>query len=323
MLLAPILKPLHRAAISPVLSPNLYATPLTPNKPLSPKTISPRSPTRSQHARQPSFNSQALHATAPITTAQDLLKDVMSGFTVGTKNLAPPAPQSKLTHRPNHSIWSASPHEQSQLYSGNQNAPLTQIYQTSPRQYPNLQPSQDLSQQSIWSSSYPTQSPNSQHNLVGALPSASFVPSPHMSLSVGTIGQRPPPQHQQQYHQRIPSGTSQQFMPLHQPQQDPFAYSSSVVQPPIRRPEQLLSSSLSGPKLSHGGFGGGSTDSYNMGHYHSAGSVGPQSYLSPMSQIWGNSGWNHSVIRIFLWKVDPLLSQFDVYLTCAYTRYGL
>ncbi|KAF9541343.1 hypothetical protein CPC08DRAFT_770626 [Agrocybe pediades] len=316
-----------RAGASPA-SPKVLATPGTPNTSLFTSkslSLSPRSPPHAQHSRQPSFTSQSPRTSVPgTTTAQDLLNEVLNPnkFTAPNRGLPPPvAPQPstpqfkplfapELSHRPNQSIWSASPHEQSQMYSTNtnQNMPSVQIYQTSPRQYAALQPPpQDLSQQSIWSSSYLTQSQNSQHNLVGALPSAPFAPQPYLKPA-GPIDQRAPPVYQQQQQQQQPllpqhhrtlSSGNPQFMPLHQAhhqQQDPFSYASSMNQPPIHRPEHLMSpSSLSGPaQLSQGGFGGGGPgDMYNLGgHYRSPPVVGQQSYMSPppMSQVWGNSG---------------------------------
>jgi protein SMG7 len=298
-----------RATVSPVLSPRGHVTPLTPVKPmLSPKSLSPRSPTHYPLAK-PALTSPAIaHPPAPATTAQDLLNDVM-GFSTASRTigggLLPPssestAPQpkflfgSELSHRPSQSIWSASRDEQPLMYPGNGNSPNApgggsnggHIYQTSPRQYSAPLGSQDLSQQSIWSS-YTTQSPNSQQNLVGALPSAPFAQPPQPMLVGG----------QSQLHQRVPSSSvAAQLFPTHnQVQHDPFAY-STPLQPPIHRPEHTMASPLNSP-LMHSSLGGsgGPTQYYasSPSAYHSRQlsmhdpRVVPQNY---MSQIWSHTG---------------------------------
>jgi len=299
-----------RAPISPVLSPKAHPTPLTPVRPiLSPQNLSPRSPTHYQPAKL-AFNTPAVaHPPAPATTAQDLLNDVMG---LSSKTLSggflPPlestAPQpkflfgSELSHRPSQSIWSASRDEQPLMYPGNGNSPKVpvgggggHIYQTSPRQYSAPLGSQDLSQQSIWSSSYATQSQNSQQNLVGALPSAPFAQLPQPMLVGG----------QRQSHQRVPSSSvAAQLFPTHnQVQHDPFAY-SAPPQPPIHRPEDTMSPSSSGylnSPLMHSPLGGsGGPAQYYASPpllYHSRQlsmhdpRVLPQNY---MSQVWSNTG---------------------------------
>ncbi|KDR77107.1 hypothetical protein GALMADRAFT_429038 [Galerina marginata CBS 339.88] len=307
-----------RATISPALSP-LHASPLTPIKPLlSPKilSLSPRSPTHYQPIAKPAFINPVTHVPAPATTAQDLLNDVMgvgnSSRSLGGNLIQPAdsistAPQpkflfgSELSHRPSQSIWSASVDEQPLMYTGNSNhnsvhGGAGHIYQTPPRQFAVAPGSQDLSQQSIWSSSYPSQSQNSQHNLVGALPSAPFAPAPQSMLTNGAIGHR-------QQHQRIPSGpvAAQLFQSHNQLQHDPFAY-SSPTQPPIHRPEHMIAPSNAGylaSQLIQGGFNGGPTEYYTSSNtgYHSREismhdpRVVQQNYMSPtMSQVWSNHG---------------------------------
>ncbi|KAF8957499.1 hypothetical protein BDZ97DRAFT_2079119 [Flammula alnicola] len=58
----------------------------------------------------------------------------------------------------------------------------------------------DLSQQSIWTSSYPSQSQNSQQNLVGALSSTPFAHPVQTMLPSASVTQR-------QQHHRIPSSS--------------------------------------------------------------------------------------------------------------------
>ncbi|KAF8960934.1 hypothetical protein BDZ97DRAFT_1760391 [Flammula alnicola] len=310
-----------RASISPTLSPSLYATPLTPVKPmLSPKALSPRSPTHYLPAIPSTFSPLVAPPPAPATTAQDLLNDVM-GFNGASRPLTgsllphiesiSTAPQpkflfgSELSHRPSQSIWSASRDEQPLMYTGNGgNAPGAHagghIYQTSPRQFSAaLGTSQDLSQQSIWTSSYPSQSQNSQQNFVGALPSTPFAQPPQTTLSSTSVNQR------QQHHHMPSSSVAAQLFPNHsQVQHDPFTY-SSPIQPPIHRPKHNLSSPSSGylnsplPLGSLGGHGAPPTQYYTSAPsgYHSRQlsmhdpRVTPQSYMSPpMSQVWGNTG---------------------------------
>uniref|UniRef100_A0A8H7XU36 Protein SMG7 n=1 Tax=Psilocybe cubensis TaxID=181762 RepID=A0A8H7XU36_PSICU len=306
-----------RAPISPALSPITRVAPLTPVKPIiSPKGLSPRSPTHYQPIKQPSFTTPATHAPAPqaVTTAQDLLNDVMGLATVGrvinpahvpsTESVSTaPQPQflfgSELSHRPSQSIWSASEDEQPLMYSGNTSNSTAQsgghIYQTSPRQFAISPASQDLSQQSIWSSPYPSQlTHNSQQSLGGGLPPAyshshSHPPQPMLS-PVGMA---------QRQHQRVPSASvAAQLFPNHiQSQHDPFAY-APPIQPPIHRPEHILSpqSGYINSHASQQSFGGGSTEYYASSNpaYHSRQlsmhdpRVGHVSV--PMSQIWSHTG---------------------------------
>ena len=296
----------RRATVSPMLSPRNHVTPLTPVKPLlSPKSLFPRSPTLYQLGKPALTTPAGAHPPAAVTTAQDLLNDVM-GFSTASRTIGgglvlpsseSTAPQpkflfgSELSHRPSQSIWSASRDEQPLMYPGNGNPPGGgsggHIYQTSPRQYSAPLGSQDLSQQSIWSS-YTAQSPNSQQNLVGALPSAPFAQPPQPMLVGG----------QSQLHQRVPSSSvAAQLFPTHnQAQHDPFAY-STPSQPPIHRPEHTMAvSSLNSP-LMHSALGGngGPTQYYasSPSTYHSRQlsmhdpRVVPQNY---MSQIWGHTG---------------------------------
>lgn len=307
-----------RATISPALSPTVRAAPLTPVKPplLSPKNLSPKSPTRYHPIKQASISAN-LTPVAPqgppaATTAQDLLNDVMglgSPHRNLTGNLGQPsnsistAPQSQflfgseLSHRPSQSIWSASVDEQPLMYTGTSNNTSTQhsgghIYQTSPRQFAVAPGSQELSQQSnIWTSSYQSQSQNSQQSLGGALPSAQFALPPMLPTSG------------RQAHQRVPSSSVpvQNFGNHHQAHLDPFAY-TPPVQAPIPRPQHMLSpsSGFLNSTLSQGGFGGGSSADYyaspNPG-FHSRQMpmhdprIPQHNYMSPpMSQIWGHTG---------------------------------
>jgi len=343
-----------RSSLSPTLSPVLHPAPATPVKPmLSPKNISPRSPTHYQSAKITSFG-----LSAPIppgtTTAQDLLNDVMGmGMSSGHRSIngGPHQPfeqpkflfGNELSHRPSQSIWSASLDEQPLMYSGNgssanggpnglagpgnghaNNIPTNHpganlhssgnlsggsIYQTPSRQFPVVHGSQDLSlsQQSIWSSSYSSNSQNSQQNGVGALPSAPFAQPPQIGLG-GHGG-----------HNRIPSASlSSQLYSNHkinnQINLDPFGYTSPVMQQaPIHRPEPNLSSSgYLSSSIGHGSlppigaasglglaFGGPTGQAYytspNQGYHTRQLSmhdprVGQQSYMSPVSQVWGNNG---------------------------------
>ncbi|KAF8805580.1 hypothetical protein BYT27DRAFT_6658955 [Phlegmacium glaucopus] len=292
-----------RANISPVFSPSVLATPITPVKPtLSPKVVSPRA-----------FNAPPLAPAVPTTTAQDLLNDVInfgggasSGRTISgngiSESTAPQPPflfGSELSNRPSQSIWSASRDEQPLRFAGNGNA-SGQIYQTSPRQFPPavVSPSQDLSQQSIWSSSYPTQSQNSQQYLIGALPSASFAQPPHSTL-IGGGG-----------HHRLPSASvASQLLPTHNlTQNDTFAYASPTSQhrQPVLNAEPHLAPTSSGyldsSLITGGGFGGSGgiaaaqyyTTSGGASYHHSrqVSMHDPrQNYLSPpMSQMWSNIG---------------------------------
>lgn len=297
---------LLRANISPVFSPSVIETPVIPVKAtLSPTIVSPRS-----------FNAPPLAPAVPTTTAQDLLNDVInfgggggggSGRTLSgngisiSESTAPQPPflfGSELSHRPSQSIWSASRDEQPLRYAGNGNA-SGQIYQTSPRQFPPAvaSPSKDLSQQSIWSSSYPSQSQNSQQYLAGALPSASFAQPPHSTPIGGGSG-----------HHRLPSASmaSQHFPSQSLAQNDPFVYASPTSQhrQPVLSAEPHLSPTYSGYSslVTGGGFGG--SGSVAAAQYYTTSGGSPyhhsrqvsmhdprQNYLSaPMSPMWSNMG---------------------------------
>ena len=269
---------------------------------LSPKIVTPRS-----------SNPQPAPAAAvvPTTTAQDLLNDVInfgagviSNRTTGgiSESTAPQPPflfGSELSHRPSQSIWSASRDEQPLLYSGNGSAP-GQIYQTSPRQFAAVIPSpQDLSQKSIWHSSYSNQSQNPQQYLIGALPSESFAQSPHSTLIGGGGG-----------HHRRPSSsmTAQLFPTQNLAQNDSFVYTSPTLQhrqpvlgvkPPTSTSDYLNSSGF-------GGSGGVTAAADAAAQYYTTTTSGSPSYhhsrqvsvhdprrdyLSPpMSQMWSNMG---------------------------------
>ena len=272
---------------------------------LSPKIVTPRSSNPPPAPAAP---------VVPTTTAQDLLNDVInfgagggSGRTMsGISESSAPQPPflfgSELSHRPSQSIWSASRDEQPLLYSGNGSAP-GQIYQTSPRQFAAVIPSpQDLSQKSIWHSSYSSQSQNPQQYLIGALPSESFAQSPHSTLIGGGGG-----------HHRRPSSsmTAQLFPTQNLAQNDSFVYASPTLQ--HRQPVHSSKPQLPPPSSSDylnpsrfGGSGGGitaadataqyyTTTTSRSPSYHHSRQVSMhdprQDYLSPpMSQMWSNMG---------------------------------
>jgi protein SMG7 len=326
-----------RPSASPIRSPIAQASPLTPVKPIpisSPKAVSPRSPTYYQPAKSTAFTVPLAPLPPPATTAQDLLHRVMglggppnSGLSSQTHHTLSPVESvyagsrsellfgSQLSHHPNQrpsqSIWSASRDEQPLMFNGNSGNVSashsgghgSHIYQTSPRQYaagPALLPSQDMSQPSIWTPSYPSQSQNSQQNYVGALPSASFAQPPQMMLSSpGSGGSQ-----RQQQHQRMHSSSTQNFQLHNHLQNDPFAY-SPPSQLPIQRPQQNLGGSASGymhaplPLSALGGHGGAPSQYYTTppATFHSRGvsmhdpRLAQQNYLSPpMSQVWSNTG---------------------------------
>lgn len=284
---------LFRGNISPTFSPSALATPITPVKPtLSPKVVSPRS-----------FNVPTPAPAMPTTTAQDLLNEVISfggGGRVANGNAisestAPQPPflfGSELSHRRSQSIWSASCDEQPLRYAGNGNS-SGQIYQTSPRQFAPtaVSPTPEFSQQSIWPSTYSSQSQNSQQYLTSALPSASFSQPPHSTL-IGGGGQ----------HHRLPSSSvAAQLFPTQS--NDPFAYASPTSQHQQlvvgAEPHLSLSSSgyLSSPLVA-GGFEGSDASQYyatsGSTSYHHSRQISMhdprQNYLPPMSQIWSNMG---------------------------------
>ena len=260
---------------------------------LSPKNVTPRSSNPPAPAAP----------VVPTTTAQDLLNDVInfgagggSGRTLSgiSESTAPQPPflfGSELSHRTSQSIWSASRDEQPLLYSGNGSAP-GQIYQTSPRQFAAvMSPSQDLSQKSIWPSSFSSQSQNSQQYLIGALPSESFAPPPHSTL-IGGGG-----------HHRQSSSMTGQFFPTQSlAQNDPFVYASPTLQhrQPVLSVKSLLPPTSS-DYLNSSGFGvsGGVTDAAAQYYttsgspsYHHSRQVSMhdprQDYLSP--PMWSNMG---------------------------------
>ncbi|KAF8173689.1 hypothetical protein BJ912DRAFT_1033967 [Pholiota molesta] len=236
-----------RPSASPIRSPIAQASPLTPVKPIpisSPKAVSPRSPTYYQPAKSTAFTS----------------------------------------------IWSASRDEQPLMFTGNSGNVSashsgghgSHIYQTSPRQYaagPALLPSQDMSQPSIWTPSYPSQSQNSQQNYVGALPSASFAQPPQMMLSSPAYA----------------LASTQNFQLHNHLQNDPFAY-SPPSQLPIQRPQQnsavrlrdICTRRFRAPSQYY---------TTPPATFHSRGvsmhdpRLAQQNYLSPpMSQVWSNTG---------------------------------
>ena len=299
-----ILKILHiillRGNISPTVSPSILTTPITPVKPmLSPKIVSPR------------FSNPPAAPAAPVvptTTAQDLLNDVinfgagggsgrtMSGISESTAPQPPFLFGSELSHRPSQSIWSASRDEQPLLYSGNGSA-SGQIYQTStsPRQFAAVIPSsQDLSQKSIWPSSFSSQSQNPQQYLISALPSE----PPHSGGGGGNGG----------HHRHTSSSMTAQLFPNQSiAQNDPFVYASPTLQ--HRQPVLGVKSQLpptSSSYLNPSGFGNpGVTAAADAAQYYTTASGSPsyhhsrqvsmhdprQDYISPpLSQMWSNMG---------------------------------
>ena len=291
---------LRRGNISPTVSPSVLATPITPVKPvLSPKNATPGS-----------FNPPAPAApVVPTTTAQDLLNDVinfgagggsgrtMSGLSESTAPQPPFLFGSELSHRPSQSIWSASRDEQPLLYSGNGSAP-GQIYQTStsPRQFAAVMSSSQ--EQSIWASSFSSQSQNSQQHPIGALPSESFAQPPHSTLIGGGGG----------HHRRPSSSMTAQLFPTQSlAQNDPFVYASPTLQhrQPVLSVKPQLPPTSSSDYLNSSGFGGVTaatdaaaqyytTTSGNSTYHHSrqVSMHDPRhDYLSPpMSQMWSNMG---------------------------------
>ncbi|KAF9484119.1 hypothetical protein BDN70DRAFT_850450 [Pholiota conissans] len=316
----PSASPVVRSPISP-------PTPLTPVKAIaSPKALSPRSPTYYPAKPTAAFNIPSAPLPTPVTTAQNLLQHILSpsgqtnrGLSSNTHNLshADPLSQHGPIQRPSQSIWSASIDEQPLMYSGNGAGATTvhstghggQVYPTSPRQYgPALLPSQDLSQPSIWASSYASQSQNSQQNYVGALPSAPFAQPPQMMMtSPGGV-----PNQRHQTHQRIPSSSlsGQTFLSQSHVQHDPFAY-TSPTQLPIQRPQHNMAASTTGymnmtaSPLSLSALGShvnaGAPNQYytsppatfhaRQASMHDPRAAAQQNYLSPpMSQVWSNIG---------------------------------
>jgi protein SMG7 len=295
-----------RGNTSPTFLPSVLATPVTPVKPmLSPQNVTPRS-----------FNPPAPAPVVPTTTAQDLLNDVinfgggggsgrtMSGISESTAPQPPFLFGSELSHRPSQSIWSASRDEQPLRYSGNGSA-SGQIYQTSPRgQFAAvMSPSQDLSQQSIWPSSYSGQSQNSQQYAAGA--SASFAQPPHSTL-IGGGGR-------QLHHRHTSSSMTAQLFPTQSlAQNDPFVYVSPTLQhrqPVINaepQPSPTSSGYLDSSLVTGSGFGGsgGVAAATTAAQYHTTSGGNfyshsrqvsmndpRQNYLSPlMSQMWSNMG---------------------------------
>jgi hypothetical protein len=254
---------------SPSLSPNFQATPITPMKPvLSPMAQSPTSPTYPR----PGLPTN-LGTPAAATTAQDLLNDVLNGFSTAARsnsgNLLPTidsvstAPQPQLlfgSDGPRQSIWSTSKDE-APLF-GNVSNPQSsgQSYTTSPRQFMGgLPPPQNISS-SAWGSPFQTPLQNSHPSMaMGALSSApNLAQAQQMMPMSNNVIQRPQGHLQaQQYRQQQPVQTQHQLSPPGIPaglfsNQNPHMYdsltfSSPVQQQPIHRPEQnLLLSPVSG-----------------------------------------------------------------------------
>ena len=211
---------------------------------------------------------------------------------------------SELSHRPSQSIWSASRDEQPLRYNGNGNT-SGQIYQTSPRQFAPalISPGQDLSQQSIWSSSFSSQS-QKQYLNDGAPSSTPFTQPPPHSTLIGGGG------HQLHHRHSSTSSVAAQLFPTQSLAQiDPFAYGSPTFQQRQRAEPHLPPTSsgyLNSSLITSGGFGGsgGIAAATAAAQYYTTSAGTPyhhsrqvsmhdsrQNYLSPpMSQMWSNLG---------------------------------
>jgi len=192
-----------------------------------------------------------LHSAVPShgsTTAQDLLNEVMSGRVTRShlESSAPPALlfASELSHPQGHNIWSAS-HEEKSLHFASQ---PNQTYQ----RHFGLD-----SSQSTWTSSYPSGTQDSHHDLVGVMPSALHANQPQTIVPGLRV------------HQRIPSasmavgGPSRPYPSYHAPglQQDPFGYAAVV--PPIQQPHRSDVQDLYG--FGGGGFSANLTNMNSVG----------------------------------------------------------
>ena len=264
---------------------------------LSPIGTTARSPTLS-HGISP-FTPLMATSTVNPTTAQDLLNDVMGlsrtsngGDVLPHSESSAPQPQllfgSGPPNRPGHSIWSTSLDDQSLQFAGgvSPTGHSGHPYSSHPRQFPGSL-SQDMSS-SIWSSSYPNASQNSQNNLVGALPTAPFAPQPYAMVAGG--------------HQRIPSSstTSQLFPNQKHGLPDAFGYSSPIAQQPIHRPDgqqapvptAYPNSQVAQNSGTDMYYGNGALQGYHSRHIslHNDPRVGQTFAPPPMSQVWGNVG---------------------------------
>ncbi|KAH6903162.1 hypothetical protein BKA70DRAFT_1373991 [Coprinopsis sp. MPI-PUGE-AT-0042] len=238
-----------KGSLSPVLSPIMQVTPITPSKSLNGSSSlrgvpSPPAPKLSPNIGKTPVASPRTGQRSAIT-ASDLLLDVMSvGRKPGT-GFAPPHPATVAasssvqppllfggdlthSHRLNgQSIWSAGQDEQVLKFGVANTSPGGhQAYQTSPRMYSHGISggmSEDMNG-SIWSSSHPSSTQASQVHPGGVLPSA-------VHLSPRTT------------HHRIPSLSSpsrSQIPSLHLHAQDPFIHSTATMNVPA--PPQMVNS---------------------------------------------------------------------------------
>lgn len=221
------------------------------------------------------------------TTAQDLLNDVMGlGRSVNGGALEASALQtpllfgSELSH--GQSIWSASRDEQALKFAGS-SGQAGHGYQPQARQYPgSVPPPQDMSQ-SIWSSYSTAGQTNSQHHLVGALPSAPFA----QALPPAVIA----------HHPKVSSSmvAAQLFPTQHQGPHDIFGYSSGIqhrsdihASMPVGYGTSPLRPN-SGPDVFYENPPLHSYHERQLSIHHDP-RVGQPFVQSPMSQIWGNTG---------------------------------
>ncbi|RDB17335.1 Protein SMG7 [Hypsizygus marmoreus] len=271
------------APIVPTLpTPSSHATPVTHHAPLLKSPVK-ASPTHTKTISSPFMSPTVAAGTVAPTTAQDLVNDVISGRSTRS-HLESSAPQpallfgSELAHRQGHNIWSASQEEQSLRFTGQPN----HIYSA---KQPQVSASMDMSQ-SIWSSSYPTATQNSQLSLGGTLPPAAFGQS-HLSM--------------QPTHQRVPSatiGSSQAYLNQSLGPQDPFAYPQHTTQQPIHRPDVhgfINSGYIGSPSLPPSASPEVYYQNSHIPGYHSHLSVHDPRMMQPFapppaSQLWSNIG---------------------------------
>lgn len=263
----------------------MQTTPIIPVKAMMSPGLAPRSPPH----QKTSSRAPIIPPTVAGTTAQDLLNNVMGVKRSESGGLVPisdplPLQSPLLLHRPTQSIWSTSHDEQPlKMFSGTAMS-SNQIYQTPQSQHRTFpaSSSQDMSP-SIWSSSYPTASQNSQQTFVGALPSAPYAFPPQTVVTSG--------------HQRIPSASvAAQLFPNHA-QHDFFGYASPMPQQPIHRPESHTASP-SGfmNSLAHSNeiYYDGLQQQQHVYHTQHPSihdpRVKPAFVSPPISQVWGNVG---------------------------------
>jgi len=271
--------------MSPTLSPSLQATPITPVRPmLSPKT-SPRSPIQyhsTSKAVPPPLSSKPMN----ITTAQDLLNNVMGGsFTKNLSTHQPLAAQNdsapppallfgaELASRQSHSIWRASMDEQPTLrFSGNGHVPNQTPAPYSPARS-HFSP-QDGPQHSIWSSG-PSQPQNSQYH--PSLGLSSGFTSPPGSIAPGLSQGLPPGSI---HHRMYPSPSS-----LHS---QPYASAPAPISPAhYYGHDQLGHASNFGPPNQQNPTYGNGNGSLNGGYLPS--SANPPPFPTTYNKLRGNA----------------------------------